>query len=250
MATRVGINGFGRIGRQSFKAILDYYPDELEVVAVNDLMDTKTNAHLLRHDSNYGAFPGTVEVKGDSLVVNGKGVRVLCERDPSKLPWKDLGVDIVIESTGVFRDATKAAMHREAGAKKVIIQYRRSRAEMPALDAEIEDAIEEGIERNAKKIIIRRDMQNRKRYTLKDGSEIEIVKPNHNPSFCQACTRIRLTSDGKLKPCIMRNDNLTDILTPLRRGASNQELKRIFITAIKRREPYWKKRDTHSNSSI
>jgi len=121
MATRVGINGFGRIGRQSFKAILDYYPDELEVVAVNDLMDTKTNAHLLRHDSNYGAFPGTVEVKGDSLVVNGKGVRVLCERDPSKLPWKDLGVDIVIESTGVFRDATKAAMHREAGAKKVII---------------------------------------------------------------------------------------------------------------------------------
>ena len=121
MAVRVGINGFGRIGRQCFKAMLDYYPDELEVVAVNDLMDTETNAYLLRHDSNYGAFPGTVEVKGTNLVVDGKEVQVACERDPSKLPWGELGVDIVVESTGVFRDKEKAAMHQDAGAKKVII---------------------------------------------------------------------------------------------------------------------------------
>jgi glyceraldehyde 3-phosphate dehydrogenase len=121
MATRVGINGFGRIGRQTFKAMLDYYPDDLEVVAVNDLFDTQTNAHLLKYDSNYGRFPGTVEVQGENLVVNGKPIRVLAMRDPAQLPWKDLGVDIVVESTGVFTDATKAAAHLQAGARKVII---------------------------------------------------------------------------------------------------------------------------------
>ncbi len=121
MATRVGINGFGRIGRQAFKAMLDYYPDDLEVVAINDLFDTQTNAHLLKYDSTYGRFPGTVEVQGENLVVNGKAIRVMAMRDPAQLPWKDLGVDIVVESTGVFTDATKAAAHREAGAKKVII---------------------------------------------------------------------------------------------------------------------------------
>ena len=121
MPTRVGINGFGRIGRQTFKAMLDYYPDDLEVVAINDLFDTQTNAHLLKYDSNYGRFPGTVEAQGDNLVVNGKAIRVLAMKDPSQLPWKDLGADIVIESTGVFTDAPRAAVHLQAGAKKVII---------------------------------------------------------------------------------------------------------------------------------
>ncbi len=121
MTIRVGINGFGRIGRQSFKAMLDYYPGDIEVVAVNDLFDAKMNAHLLSHDSNYGAFPGTVEVVGDNLRVNGKKLIVMAQRDPAKLPWGDLGVDIVVESTGVFRDAEKAVAHIHAGAKKVII---------------------------------------------------------------------------------------------------------------------------------
>jgi glyceraldehyde 3-phosphate dehydrogenase len=122
MTVRVGINGFGRIGRQSFKAMLDYYPEEIEIVAVNDLFDAKMNAHLLSHDSNYGAFPGTVEVVGDNLRVNGKDVKVFAQRDPAKLPWGDLGVEIVIESTGVFSNAEQAVAHiKGAGAKKVII---------------------------------------------------------------------------------------------------------------------------------
>jgi glyceraldehyde 3-phosphate dehydrogenase len=122
MTVKVGINGFGRIGRQCYKAMLDYYPEEIEIVAVNDLCDPTMNAHLLSHDSNYGAFPGTVEVAGDNLRVNGKELLVFAQRDPGKLPWGDLGVDIVIESTGVFRDAEKAIAHiKGAGAKKVII---------------------------------------------------------------------------------------------------------------------------------
>ena len=121
MATRIGINGFGRIGRQVLRAIGDYHADELEVVAVNDLADTATNAHLLKYDSNYGIFPGTVEARANSIVVNGKEISVLAERDPSKLPWGDLGVDIVVESTGFFTDAAKAAAHLTGGAKKVII---------------------------------------------------------------------------------------------------------------------------------
>ncbi|MGQ9681562.1 MAG: type I glyceraldehyde-3-phosphate dehydrogenase [Anaerolineae bacterium] len=122
MPTRVGINGFGRIGRQTFKAILDDYPQDLEVVAINDLFDTRTNAHLLTYDSNYGRFPGTVEVQGENLVVNGHAVRVLAMKDPGQLPWRDLGVDIVIESTGVFTDRAQAAVHMaRGGARKVII---------------------------------------------------------------------------------------------------------------------------------
>jgi glyceraldehyde 3-phosphate dehydrogenase len=121
MSVKVGINGFGRIGRQSFKAMLDYYPEELEVVAVNDIGNISTMAHLLKYDSNYGRFPGTVEVKGDSLVVNGKEVKVLSQRDPAQLPWGDMGVSIAIESTGIFREREKAAKHLAAGAKKVII---------------------------------------------------------------------------------------------------------------------------------
>src|SRR5512142_3118880 len=120
MATRVGINGFGRIGRQSLKAILERTRD-LEVVAVNDIVDVPTNALLFKHDSTYGSFDGTVEYTDDSIVVNGKKIKVLQLTDPSQLPWADLGVDIVIESTGKFTDADKARAHITAGAKKVLI---------------------------------------------------------------------------------------------------------------------------------
>ena len=121
MATRVGINGFGRIGRQVLRAIIERHPDKLEVVAVNDLADTATNAHLFKYDTNYGIYPGSVEAREDSIVIDGKPVKVLSERDPSNLPWGDEGADIVVESTGFFTDAGKAAGHLEGGAKKVII---------------------------------------------------------------------------------------------------------------------------------
>jgi len=121
MATRVGINGFGRIGRQSLKAMMERYPHDLEVVAVNDLTDTKTNAHLLKYDSTYGRFPGEVETTPDSLIVNGHSIKVLALRDPGQIPWSDLGVEIVIESVGIFTDAEKAGAHIRGGAKKVII---------------------------------------------------------------------------------------------------------------------------------
>ncbi|MEO8972820.1 MAG: glyceraldehyde 3-phosphate dehydrogenase NAD-binding domain-containing protein, partial [Ktedonobacteraceae bacterium] len=121
MATRIGINGFGRIGRQSMKAILERHKGELEVVAINDLMDTKTNAHMLKYDSTYGRFPGEVEVTEDTFIVNGQSIKVFAERDPANIPWGDLGVELVIESTGFFTDADKAAAHLRGGAKKVII---------------------------------------------------------------------------------------------------------------------------------
>ncbi|MCL0082840.1 type I glyceraldehyde-3-phosphate dehydrogenase [Dehalococcoidia bacterium] len=121
MATRIGINGFGRIGRQVLKAINDYHAGELEVVAVNDLTDTRTNAHLLKYDSNYGRYPGTVEATEDAIIVDGKKIRVVTERDPAKIAWSDFGVEIVVESTGLFTDATRAAAHLNGGAKKVII---------------------------------------------------------------------------------------------------------------------------------
>ena len=121
MATRIGINGFGRIGRQTMKALMERYPREIEVVAVNDLTDTKTNAHLLKYDSTYGRFPGEVEATADALIVNGHTVKVLSQRDPAQIPWGDLGVELVIESTGLFTDADKAAAHIKGGAKKVII---------------------------------------------------------------------------------------------------------------------------------
>jgi glyceraldehyde 3-phosphate dehydrogenase len=120
MTVRVGINGFGRIGRQSLKAILERAPD-VEVVAVNDLVDTPTNALLFKHDSTYGAYPGTVEHTDDSLVIDGRTVKVLQVKDPAQLPWRDLGVDLVLESTGLFTDAEKARAHIDAGARKVII---------------------------------------------------------------------------------------------------------------------------------
>ena len=121
MATRVGINGFGRIGRQSLRALLERYPRELEVIAINDITDTKTNAHLFKYDSTYGRFPGEVEATAESLIVSGHQIKVLAQRDPAQIPWRDLGIEIVIESTGHFTDADKAAAHLRAGAKKVII---------------------------------------------------------------------------------------------------------------------------------
>jgi len=121
MATKIGINGFGRIGRLTFRTITQRHKGELEIVAVNDLTNNKTNAHLLKWDSSYGRYPGTVEATADSIVVDGKNVRVLAEREPARIPWRDFGVDIVIESTGFFEDATKAAGHLQGGAKKVII---------------------------------------------------------------------------------------------------------------------------------
>ncbi len=133
MAVKVGINGFGRIGRQVIKAIRDYYPKELEVVAFNDIGDMKTMAHLLKYDSTYGRFNGTVEVQEDSLLIDGKKVKVFKETDPSAIPWGSLGIDIVIESTGLFTikedgvnkkgKTVKGAVNHitKGGAKKVII---------------------------------------------------------------------------------------------------------------------------------
>ena len=120
MAVRVGINGFGRIGRQSLKAIIERAPD-VEVVAVNDLVDTEMNALLFRYDSTYGHYQGTVDHTDDALIIDGREIKVLKEKDPGALPWGDLGVDIVVESTGLFTDADKARAHLNAGARKVII---------------------------------------------------------------------------------------------------------------------------------
>ncbi len=120
MTVRVGINGFGRIGRQSLKALIERAPD-VEVVAVNDLVDTELNALLFKHDSTYGAYPGTVGHTEDALIIDGRQIKVLKEKDPAALPWGALGVDIVLESTGIFTDATKAKAHIDAGARKVII---------------------------------------------------------------------------------------------------------------------------------
>lgn len=121
MAIRVGINGFGRIGRQVLRAIREYYPNDIDVVAFNDLGDLHTMAHLFRYDSNYGRYPGNVEVKDGALVVDGDEIKALAEKDPAALPWGNLGVDIVIESTGRFTDKESASKHIAGGAKKVII---------------------------------------------------------------------------------------------------------------------------------
>ena len=121
MTTKIGINGFGRIGRITLRAINQYHGDELEVTAINDLTDTKTNAHLLKWDSAYGSYPGTVEAGENSITVDGKEIKVLSERDPGGIPWRDYGVDIVIESTGLFTDGNQAAAHLKGGVKKVII---------------------------------------------------------------------------------------------------------------------------------
>ena len=121
MVTRIGINGFGRIGRQVTRAIMERHPGKLTVAAVNDLTDAKTNAHLFKYDSTYGRYKGVVEAGKDSLIVDGHQIAVIAQRDPAKIPWGEHGVDIVIESTGIFTDAAKAADHLKGGAKKVII---------------------------------------------------------------------------------------------------------------------------------
>jgi len=121
MTTKVGINGFGRIGRLTFRTINKYHKGRLEVVAINDLTDTETNAHLLKWDSTYGPYPGTVAASEDAITVDGHKVKVISERDPASIPWHDYDADIVIESTGLFTDATKASTHLKGGAKKVII---------------------------------------------------------------------------------------------------------------------------------
>ncbi len=122
MAVRVGINGFGRIGRQSLKAILERHPGAIEVVAINDITDTATNAHLFRYDSTYGRFDGTVEVVNESdLAINGNRIKVFAQKDPGQIPWGEVGAQLVIESTGFFTDADKARAHLRDTVKKVII---------------------------------------------------------------------------------------------------------------------------------
>ena len=122
MTIKLGINGYGRIGRNILRALYESgRADEIRIVAINDLGDARTNAHLTRYDTAHGRFPGAVSVEGDTMIVNGDKIRVLAERDPAKLPWADLGVDIVHESTGLFYQQARARAHLEAGAKKVII---------------------------------------------------------------------------------------------------------------------------------
>ena len=121
MATKIGINGFGRIGRQVLRAIIERYPNSLEVVAINDLGDTSTNAHMFRYDSNYGIYPGKVDVSEKNICIDGMEISVIQEREPSKIKWGDFGVEVVVESTGIFTDADKASGHLEGGANKVII---------------------------------------------------------------------------------------------------------------------------------
>ena len=121
MAVKIGINGFGRIGRLTLRTILERYPNDIEVVAVNDLTDSATNAHLFKYDSTYGPFKGEVSTSENNIVVDGKTIKVFAERDPAAIGWDTVGADIVIESTGLFTNATKAAAHRERGVKKVII---------------------------------------------------------------------------------------------------------------------------------
>ncbi len=121
MAVRVGINGFGRIGRLVMRAAMEEGRNDVEFVAINDLGDVKTNAHLLKYDSVHGTFPGEVSADDKSITVNGHRVQVMAQRDPTKLPWKDLGVDMVFECTGIFSDRDKAAVHLEAGAPKVLV---------------------------------------------------------------------------------------------------------------------------------
>ncbi|NQT04930.1 MAG: type I glyceraldehyde-3-phosphate dehydrogenase [Dehalococcoidia bacterium] len=121
MTIRVGINGFGRIGRLTLRTINQYHKGELEIAAINDLTDTATNAHLLKWDSTYGPYPGSVAASDDAITVDGHKVKVFSERDPASIPWRDCGVDIIIESTGLFTDAAKASAHLKGGAKKVLI---------------------------------------------------------------------------------------------------------------------------------
>ena len=130
MVTRVGINGFGRIGRLVARATMDRYPGKVEVAAVNDLTDAKTNAHLFKYDSNYGVYPGQVEANNDDLVIDGRNIKVFSERDPAQIPWSEMGVDLVVESTGIFTDGEQAAGHLKGGPSKVIISAPASNVDL------------------------------------------------------------------------------------------------------------------------
>jgi len=121
MATKIGINGFGRIGRLTLRTISQYHHGELEVVAINDLADAATSAHLFKYDTTYGRYPGSVVVAGDTLAVDGQNIKVTAEKDPTAIPWREFGAEIVIESTGLFTEASKAKAHFSGGAKKIII---------------------------------------------------------------------------------------------------------------------------------
>jgi len=121
MSAKIAINGFGRIGRLALRAMIERHRDDLNVVAINDMADLHTNAHLFRYDSTYGIFPGKIETGEGVLKIDGRDIMVLNQKDPARLPWKALGIDIVIESTGVFTNAAQVRAHLEAGAKKVII---------------------------------------------------------------------------------------------------------------------------------
>ncbi len=141
--TKVAINGFGRIGRLTFKTLLN--KENIEVVAINDLTDPATLAHLLKYDSIHGRFDGTVEVSGDSFIINGKAVKILAERDPANLPWKELGVEIVLESTGIFVSEEGAGKHIQAGAKKVVISA-PAKGDIPTVVLGVNDDILTGNE--------------------------------------------------------------------------------------------------------
>ncbi|WP_043646049.1 type I glyceraldehyde-3-phosphate dehydrogenase [Caenispirillum salinarum] len=130
MAVRVAINGFGRIGRLVLRALIESGRSDVEVVAINDLGSAEANAHLLKYDSVHGILPAEVSVEGDSMVIGGTSIKVIAERDPSKLPWKDLNVDIVAECTGIFSDAEKAKVHLDAGAKRVLVSAPSKGADM------------------------------------------------------------------------------------------------------------------------
>jgi glyceraldehyde 3-phosphate dehydrogenase len=167
MAIKVGINGYGRIGRNILRALYESKRNgEIQIVAVNDLGDAKTNAHLTRHDTAHGPFPGKVAVDGDSMVVNGDRIRVLAERDPSKLPWGQLGVDIVLESTGLFASKEKASKHLAGGAKKVVIS-----APADGVDATIVFGVNHGV--------LRKDMTVISNASCTTNCLAPLVKPLH-----------------------------------------------------------------------
>lgn len=130
MTTRIGVNGFGRIGRLVTRATMERYPDKLEVAAVNDLTDDKTNAHLFKYDTSYGVYSGQVEANNGDLVIDGRNIKVFSERDPAQIPWSEMGVDLVVESTGIFTDGEQAAGHLKGGASKVVISAPASNVDL------------------------------------------------------------------------------------------------------------------------
>ncbi len=144
MAVKVGINGFGRIGRLVFRAAMESGREDIDFVAINDLGTAEANAQLLKYDSVHGPFPGSVEASADSITVNGKQVKVLAERDPAKLPWGELGVDIVLECTGIFASKDKASLHLEGGAKKVLVSAPASGADLTVVYGVNDDKLEAG----------------------------------------------------------------------------------------------------------